>query len=617
MRSPITGCPLTSAPSATLSLLRLSVNAGRLDRLLEAHQLRRLVRHLDADRRFARDERLDPDRRGQREREVGLIPEDAAHRHADRRLQLVLRDRRPAVGPDDAGLDAERLQGAHDLVTCGTNLGGEALALAGDGVEQLGGRQHPDLLRLVADHRRVAEADLRHRSDRGTGASPASPGTPSNSRVKPCSPRSSPVACGSSGSRNAVSGGGGSLGRVERQQHRHPGQLGGRLRAAAQGTRGARAARRAGRPIAAQPLALRRRTSGRAPGSPCPVRRSVARITPRTARPRPARRPRRRHRARARRPSRSSAPARRRRQPIMPISPRSASIATALPRAASVPARHSGVMHRRVPVRTSPATPIQAPTPNAPKSPSCTGPATAPPPGRTQHRREDHARRRSRRCRSAHGEGRDGAAAPATGVGARERDARARDAAMACACAWDGLGRSEPCRELDVERVEDGLPGPLDRARCYQQIGRRKCGDGCGSAGRLGDARRTSVPILHECVVVVTFVSERQTSVTSGQDQRPPLGFLVEESREPLVDRPLPRRVPGVRGEPRHQRQHVLARLVEERVGVVGDEARATRGRGPPPPRRSNARRSAPRGSPRPGRAAGDRGRRRRPPPRC
>ena len=151
VRSPITGCPLTSAPSATLSLLRRSVNAGRLDRLLETHQLRRLVRHLDADRGFPRDERLDADRRGQRQREVGLVAEDPAHRHADRRLQLVLRDRRTAVGADDARLDAEGLQGADDLVTCGTNFRGETLALAGDRVEQVGRRQHPHLLRLVVD----------------------------------------------------------------------------------------------------------------------------------------------------------------------------------------------------------------------------------------------------------------------------------------------------------------------------------------------------------------------------------------------------------------------------------------------------------------------------------
>ncbi len=234
---------------------RLSVNAGDFDRLLEAHQLRRLVGHFDADRRFAWDERLDPDRRGQRKREVGLIPEDAAHRHADRRLQLVLRDRRPAVGPDDAGFDSERLQSAHDLVTCGTNLSGQAFTLAGDGVEQLGGRQHPDLLRLVADHHGVTEADLRNRPDqrhlrvaRGGAHALELAGEAVFAEVLAGGLRLLGVEEGGQRRR-------GHLGRVERQQHRHPGQLGGRLgrlrREPAGACRG-----RPRRSIAAQPLAF-------------------------------------------------------------------------------------------------------------------------------------------------------------------------------------------------------------------------------------------------------------------------------------------------------------------------------------------------------------------------
>jgi hypothetical protein len=42
------------------------------------------------------------------------------------------------------------------------------------------------------------------------------------------------------------------------------------------------------------------------------------------------------------------------------------------------------------------------------------------------------------------------------------------------ACAEAGLGRSEPSGELDVGRIEDGLPMPLDRVGCYQQIGPHK-----------------------------------------------------------------------------------------------------------------------------------------------
>jgi len=76
------------------------------------------------------------------------------------------------------------------------------------------------------------------------------------------------------------------------------------------------------------------------------------------------------------------------------------------------------------------------------------------------------------------------------------------DAAMACACAWGGLGRSEPCRELDVERVEDGLPRPLDRARCYQQIDPRKCGvAACITGARLGD------DLEHPCLYYTDVLS--------------------------------------------------------------------------------------------------------------
>jgi hypothetical protein len=68
------------------------------------------------------------------------------------------------------------------------------------------------------------------------------------------------------------------------------------------------------------------------------------------------------------------------------------------------------------------------------------------------------------------------------------------DAAMACAFALGGLGRSEPYRELDVERMEDGLPGPRDRARCYQQIDPRKCAlAGCFAAAWSG------VDLEHPC----------------------------------------------------------------------------------------------------------------------
>ena len=223
----------------------------RLDRLLEAHQLRRLVGHLDADRGFARDERLDTDRRGQRERQVGLIPEDATHRHADGGLELVLRDRRPAVRSDDPGLDAEGLQGAHDLVTCGTNFGGEALALAGDGVEQVGGRQDPDLLRLVVDHHRVADADLGNRPDQHRCV----PGRGGNTFELAREAVLPEVLAGRLRLLRVEEGGRRrrSLGRIERQHHGNARKLRGRLRCRRR--EDARSpAGDADRTIAAQPL---------------------------------------------------------------------------------------------------------------------------------------------------------------------------------------------------------------------------------------------------------------------------------------------------------------------------------------------------------------------------
>src|ERR1700730_18445570 len=100
------------------------------------------------------------------------------------------------------------------------------------------------------------------------------------------------------------------------------------------------------------------------------------------------------------------------------------------------------------------------------------------------------------------------------------------DAAMACACARDGLGRSEPCRELDVERVEDGLPRPLDRARCYQQIGSRKCASGRRGA-RVGQTEHGEHPCPYYTNVLSWRLSlERQTSVTRGRISGRRLVFL-------------------------------------------------------------------------------------------
>ena len=161
----------------------------------------------------------------------------------------------------------------------------------------------------------------------------------------------------------------------------------------------------------------------------------------------------------------------------MPIRPRSAIIATALPergeRSGAPLGGHAQTRAREdEPGDAEPgADPECAEQPVMHRSGDCSTTRE------DEHGRKDHRRRRSLRSRSARGEGRDAAAEGATAMRRATGNARA-DAATACACAWDGLGRSEPYRELDVERVEDGLPGPLDRARCYQQIDLRKCGGG-------------------------------------------------------------------------------------------------------------------------------------------
>ena len=91
------------------------------------------------------------------------------------------------------------------------------------------------------------------------------------------------------------------------------------------------------------------------------------------------------------------------------------------------------------------------------------------------------------------------------------------------ACARVGLGRSEPWRELDVGRVEVGLPRPLGRGGCYQQIDRHKMSDGWRRPGICGE---------HPCPYYTHVVWRRPLSDLGDQrqDQRPALGLLVEEA---------------------------------------------------------------------------------------
>jgi hypothetical protein len=79
------------------------------------------------------------------------------------------------------------------------------------------------------------------------------------------------------------------------------------------------------------------------------------------------------------------------------------------------------------------------------------------------------------------------------------------------------VGAERAIRELDVERVEDGLPRPLDRARCYQQIDRRKCGGRCW-LGRDNQTARGEHPCPYYTNVLSRRLSfEPQTSVTNGR----------------------------------------------------------------------------------------------------
>ena len=121
-------------------------------------------------------------------------------------------------------------------------------------------------------------------------------------------------------------------------------------------------------------------------GAPHRVLRSVARITPRKATTHAARRRRRRPPSTCPTPLPIQRPsAARRRRPIIPMSPSSASIATRLPRAASVPARHSRGQAEARPVSDQARGDRSRRRPRMrAKSPSCTGPATAPPPGRSR-----------------------------------------------------------------------------------------------------------------------------------------------------------------------------------------------------------------------------------------
>ena len=155
-----------------------------------------------------------------------------------------------------------------------------------------------------------------------------------------------PSACGTSGSRNAVTGGGsGVLADVERQRHRHTRSARWSLR---EGRRERRPRASRARPTTdpRRSSRPRPRTSGRSRGGRAGAEIRGEDDAEERDTTSATRRRRRRARARRRVPiQRPRAPASA--GPSIPIRPSSATMATALPSAASVPARHSGVMQRR------------------------------------------------------------------------------------------------------------------------------------------------------------------------------------------------------------------------------------------------------------------------------
>src|ERR1700726_2607291 len=120
---------------------------------------------------------------------------------------------------------------------------------------------------------------------------------------------------------------------------------------------------------------------------------------------------------------------------------------------------------------------------------------------------------------------------------------RARDARATSASLWIGglpaRSRAAPCR-CATSHVFDAL---LGREPTRSPRSRRSYQQSRGSAGAWNS------DLGHE-----------------REYQRPPPRALVEEAREAFVNRGLPPCPVRIGREPRHQLEHVLARIVEERA---------------------------------------------------
>ena len=125
------GSPETSRPSTKPSrpdLLEFRI----VHQAAEAHERGGLVRHLDADERFARDRRFDADRvRRERERKVGVQRRDARKLHAFRGLQRVARDGGADVDLAHLHGDAEAFERALDDVRVREEVAGRRFRAVG------------------------------------------------------------------------------------------------------------------------------------------------------------------------------------------------------------------------------------------------------------------------------------------------------------------------------------------------------------------------------------------------------------------------------------------------------------------------------------------------------
>ena len=132
-----------SLPTATSSGPELSVASGRHEQVAEGDELAGVVRHLDADRRLARDRGEDAHvGGGHRVGDVLLQRRHPGDLHARAELELVAGDRRPDGHAGERRVDAVLLQRLLQDAAAGLDLGPVDRLGAGS-VQQRDGRQRP------------------------------------------------------------------------------------------------------------------------------------------------------------------------------------------------------------------------------------------------------------------------------------------------------------------------------------------------------------------------------------------------------------------------------------------------------------------------------------------